>query len=181
MACKVEFPMFSEDMIKSFGDIASLFEDAAARQQLGQNKTSGQEASGQKTPENFLGDLMKQFLTPVAPNMPDDSVIKSKDKFNLAIDVTGYQPEELKVKVADGFITVSGNRESASSDGNESESYQFSRRVKLPENVDIDLISSSMSLDKKTLNISAPLVIARTQEQVVPVEVKKTDNTMALD
>ncbi|KAI1293624.1 Alpha-crystallin B chain [Halotydeus destructor] len=182
MSCKVDCPMFTDDMIKSMGGFGSLFEDAAAWQQLGQQRSCprGRHFGPRRTHVQwpgfgrnhgqFLENLVGQFFEAM-----EVDETKGKDTFNLTVDVAGYLPEELKVTVADGFITVSGNREKSSEDNAESESFQFSRRVKLPENVNVEAISSTMSKDKTTLTISAPLLVKQGPEQVVPIEVKKPE------
>ncbi|KAI1293625.1 Alpha-crystallin B chain [Halotydeus destructor] len=184
MACKVDYSMFTDDMIKSMGGFGSLFEDAAAWQQLGQQRSCprGRHFGSRRTHAQwpgfgrnhgqFLENLVGQFFEAM-----EVDETKGKDTFNLTVDVAGYRPEELKVTVADGFITVSGIREKSSEDSTESESYQFSRRIKLPENVNIEAISSTMSKDKTTLTISAPLLVKQGPEQVVPIEVKKPEQS----
>jgi len=77
------------------------------------------------------------------------------DKYQIAIDVAGYSPSDISVKaVGDGELMVEGKRVGTSGGGAGVTSC-FSKRVKLPGQVELDRVSSSLSA-KGVLTISAP-------------------------
>lgn len=77
-----------------------------------------------------------------------------KDAVRINLDVKQFKPDELSVKVVDGFVVVEGNHEERQ-DEHGFISRSFSRRYKLPEGVDQDTVSSSLSSDG-VLIVTAP-------------------------
>ncbi|KAK3927540.1 Protein lethal(2)essential for life [Frankliniella fusca] len=77
-----------------------------------------------------------------------------KDAMRINLDVKQFKPEELAVKVVDGFVVVEGNHEERQ-DEHGFISRSFSRRYKLPEGVDPDSVISSLSSDG-VLMVTAP-------------------------
>ena len=77
-----------------------------------------------------------------------------KDAIKINLDVKQFKPEELNVKVVDGYVVVEGKHEERQ-DEHGFISRQFSRRYKLPDNVDPATVSSSLSSDG-VLMVSAP-------------------------
>lgn len=83
------------------------------------------------------------------------STIKSdKNGLQINLDVQQFKPEELKVSVADGYIVINGNHEERS-DEHGFVSRQFTRRYKIPDNVDEAALASSLSSDG-VLTLKAP-------------------------
>lgn len=95
---------------------------------------------------------------------------QQKDKFEVTIDVTGYKPEELSVKVADGVLQVNANQEQQSEDGSYS-LQSFCKKYKLPANSNLSEIKSSMIDDMKTLRVVVPLKVQRPKQQDIPIEI----------
>ncbi|KAF3429016.1 hypothetical protein E2986_10393 [Frieseomelitta varia] len=83
------------------------------------------------------------------------STVKAdKDKFQVILDVQQFKPEEINVKIVDKFVVVEGKHEEKQ-DEHGWISRQFSRRYMIPEQCDIDQVTSSLSSDG-VLNIIAP-------------------------
>lgn len=70
------------------------------------------------------------------------------------LDVQQFKPEEINVKVVDDYLVVEGKHEEKQ-DKHGYISRQFTRRYKLPENVNLEAIQSSLSSDG-ILSIAAP-------------------------
>jgi len=82
------------------------------------------------------------------------SVQNDSKNFKVNLDVQQFKPEEVSVKVADGYVVVDGKHEERS-DEHGYISRQFTRRYKVPDNVDPNAITSSLSSDG-VLSIGAP-------------------------
>ena len=83
------------------------------------------------------------------------STVKAdKDKFQVILDVQQFKPEEINVKIVDKCVIVEGKHEEKQ-DEHGWISRQFTRRYMIPEQCDIDQITSSLSSDG-VLNIIAP-------------------------
>jgi len=75
------------------------------------------------------------------------STVKAdKDQFQVVLDVQQFAPEEINVKVVDKTVVVEGKHEEKR-DEHGFVSRQFSRRYIIPEQCDIDQVSSKLSSD----------------------------------
>nr|XP_003701666.1 PREDICTED: protein lethal(2)essential for life-like [Megachile rotundata] len=75
------------------------------------------------------------------------STVKAdKDKFRVDLDVQQFSPDEINVKVVDHFVIVEGKHEEKQ-DAHGWISRQFTRKYMIPEQCDIDLVSSKLSSD----------------------------------
>uniref|UniRef100_A0A1B6FS92 SHSP domain-containing protein n=1 Tax=Cuerna arida TaxID=1464854 RepID=A0A1B6FS92_9HEMI len=96
------------------------------------------------------------------------SLVSDKDGFKVSLDVQQFKPEELSVKVVDDYICIEGKHEERS-DEHGFVSRQFTRRYKLPENVDIAALKSSLSSDG-VLQLHAPRkAIEGNKERAIPI------------
>lgn len=86
------------------------------------------------------------------------SLLSDKKGFKINLDVQQFKPEELKVAVSDGYIVVDGKHEERS-DEHGYISRQFTRRYKIPENVDEKALLSNLSSDG-VLSIKAPYKVS---------------------
>jgi len=106
-------------------------------------------------PSMFNSDFAKQmdlFQT------KDSEVIRVKDdddKFEVSLDTSQYRPDELRVNVQDGVISVEGKHEENSEDGRKMVSKQFSRKYSLPAGSKSENVVSNLSSDG-VLVVSAP-------------------------
>lgn len=98
----------------------------------------------------------------------------SDKSFDVSLNITGYDPEELSVNVdAGGNLAVEADHEETTGDGHYSKRH-FMRRYKLPPNVNVDEITSSLGNYGRTLRINAPLkTVEQPKEQNIPIQVKK--------
>jgi len=106
-------------------------------------------------------------------------ISEDKDALRISLDVKQFKPEELSVKVADGFVVVEGKHEERR-DEHGFISRHFSRRYQLPDAVDPDAVQSSLSSDG-VLMVSAPkkalpapdnqrtVPITQTQQPAIPI------------
>ncbi|XP_049938376.1 alpha-crystallin A chain-like isoform X2 [Schistocerca serialis cubense] len=94
---------------------------------------------------------------------------KWKGGFEVNLDVQHFKPDEVSVKIRDDFIVIEGNHEERQ-DQHGFISRQFTRRYKLPENTDIDAVTSKLSSDG-VLTIKAPkkAPLKDSTERVVPI------------
>lgn len=83
------------------------------------------------------------------------STVKAdKDKFQVVLDVQQFKPDEISVKVVDKFVVVEGKHEEKQ-DEHGWISRQFTRRYLIPEQCNVDEVTSSLSSDG-VLSITAP-------------------------
>lgn len=106
----------------------------------------------------LLSPVRSGYLRPWRNLASGDSGVSSiqsdKNEFRVNLDVQQFKPDELKVKVADGFIVVEGKHEERS-DQHGFISRQFTRRYKIPEDVDENALASNLSSDG-VLTLKAP-------------------------
>ncbi|KOC70256.1 Protein lethal(2)essential for life [Habropoda laboriosa] len=83
------------------------------------------------------------------------STVKAdKDKFQVILDVQQFKPDEINVKVADRCVIVEAKHEEKQ-DEHGWISRQFTRKYIIPEQCDIDQVTSTLSSDGM-LSITAP-------------------------
>merc|ERR1712226_158320 len=68
-------------------------------------------------------------------------------KMEISLDTTGYKPDELKVQVRDGELSVEGKHEEKSEAGHVMVSRQFSKRYGLPQGAKREAVMSNLSQD----------------------------------
>ncbi|XP_065442423.1 heat shock protein 30C-like [Chrysemys picta bellii] len=102
------------------------------------------------------------------------SQAQGKDKFQLSMDVSGFSPAELRVRVDGRKLTVTGKQEkkTASEAGVCSHEYREIRReTLLPEDVNGEAVLCSLSQDGQ-LCIEAPhLALPAAEGRAVPISV----------
>ncbi|KAK9498835.1 hypothetical protein O3M35_003391 [Rhynocoris fuscipes] len=113
----------------------------------------------QRARESLLSvPLRSRYFRPWRSLSVEDSgvpAIHSDPKeFRVNLDVQQFKPEELNVRIADGFIVVNGKHEERT-DQHGFVSRQFTRRYKIPEEVDPNAFVSNLSSDG-VLSIMAP-------------------------
>ena len=83
------------------------------------------------------------------------SIVKAdKDKFQVNLDVQQFKPDEINVKVVDKYVVVEGKHEEKQ-DEHGWISRQFTRKYLIPEQCNIEQVSSNLSSDG-VLTITAP-------------------------
>merc|ERR1712088_1098353 len=68
-------------------------------------------------------------------------------RMEISLDTTGYKPDELKVQVRDGELSVEGKHEEKSEAGHVMVSRQFSKRYGLPQGAKREAVMSNLSQD----------------------------------
>jgi len=101
-------------------------------------------------------DRMKCMDSGVVPHRSGD--------FEVAVDVKGFSPEELKIDYRNGYLTMKGEHTEESPDGTKYISRSFHRQYMVPKNVDDEKMKSLLSRDGNVLRIHAP---AKTVQQAV--------------
>ncbi|GIX76877.1 hypothetical protein CDAR_387221 [Caerostris darwini] len=99
--------------------------------------------------------------------------VTTKDnKFQVQLDTSNYQPDEINVKVVNDRLAISAKHE-AKSDG-VYEYHEMTRSFDLPEGVDPESVTSRLTINGQ-LTIEAPMKPANesSTERVIPVQVSK--------
>ncbi|XP_034938258.1 protein lethal(2)essential for life-like [Chelonus insularis] len=83
----------------------------------------------------------------IRKNQGGASTVKAdKNQFQVSLDVQQFAPEEINVKVVDRSVVIEGKHEEKQ-DEHGFISRQFTRRYLIPEQCDIDQVSSKLSSD----------------------------------
>jgi len=80
----------------------------------------------------------------------DNEVIRVKEdekKMEVSLDTSQYRPDELKVSVDKGVVTVEGKHEEKAEDGSKMVSRMFSRKYTLPADARAEDVVSNLSSD----------------------------------
>merc|ERR1711983_670255 len=80
----------------------------------------------------------------------DNEVVRVKEdetKMEASLDTSQYRPDELKVMVSDGVLTVEGKHEEKAEDGSKMVSRMFSRKYTLPADAKSEEVASNLSSD----------------------------------
>ncbi|KAI5645069.1 hsp20/alpha crystallin family domain-containing protein [Phthorimaea operculella] len=112
----------------------------------------------------------------IMPFMSGDNLLRARDgslglktdknNFQINLDVHHFAPEEVSVKIVDGFVVVEGKHEEKR-DEHGWVCRQFTRRYALPEGCVAESVQSRLSSDG-VLTVVAPLV-SNANERVVPI------------
>ncbi|GIL61951.1 hypothetical protein Vafri_16309 [Volvox africanus] len=112
---------------------------------------------------NWPMDIFRPVMGTTAgtASMPMD-IIETPTAYELHADTPGMTPEDVKVELHEGVLTVSGNRKVAREDKDaqgkvwrsERSAYSFARSFTLPENVNADNICAT--IDKGVLKVCVP-------------------------
>lgn len=95
---------------------------------------------------------------------------QASDDFKVSMDVKLFKPEEVSVKVKDRQIIVEGKHEERQ-DEIGFVSSQFSRRFIVPEEFDLDTVSTCLSAEGKlTIKAEKPKPAVESSERVIPIQ-----------
>ena len=109
----------------------------------------------------------------VADWVPAVDLREEEDRFLLHVDVPGVNPEDIDIAVEGGVLTLSGHRESSSTDEKkgfrrvERVSGRFLRRFTLPDGVDPEAVAARS--ENGVLEISVPKA-ARAQRKRIEIK-----------
>ncbi|KAF7666290.1 hypothetical protein LDENG_00114170 [Lucifuga dentata] len=98
-----------------------------------------------------------------------------QDSWKINLDINHFSPEEITITTKEGYLQISGNHEERQ-DEHGLISRCFTRKYKLPQGVDLQHISSSLSVDG-ILSVEAPVPGTTTSdpanEIVIPVQIRQ--------
>ncbi|XP_061589364.1 heat shock protein beta-1-like [Cololabis saira] len=124
-------------------------------------------------------------LHPGAPDQKNQKQLTSgvseiqtgQNSWKINLDVNHFSPDEITIKTKDGFLQIAGNHEERQ-DEHGSVARCFTRKYKLPQGVDLQHISSSLSGDG-VLSVEAPVpgtsISSPGNEIVVPVQTQESE------
>lgn len=125
-------------------------------------------------PENMTSAMSQQNFSMFKSNEYDTNLIKDEieelkkkmgvtgriiprpDAFEVDMDISGYEPEEVNVTVKGNILTISGSHEVRGADGFTYSSRNFSRTYTIPEDIIKERIRSIILADGHTMKIEAP-------------------------
>ncbi|CAK1595468.1 unnamed protein product [Parnassius mnemosyne] len=123
------------------------------------------------TPEDVLsarsGPLFPTFKWWWPENL-ESSIKTNKDKWQVNIDVHHFAPDEISVKMSDGFIVVEGKHDEKR-DEHGFISRQFVRRFKIPDDVNPEAVESRLSSDGVLSVLALMKANSQKGERIVPV------------
>ncbi|TRY74315.1 hypothetical protein DNTS_002950 [Danionella cerebrum] len=79
---------------------------------------------------------------------------REEQNWKICLDVRLFSPEEISIKTKDGYLEITGNHEERQ-DNHRFVSRSFTRKYKLPANLNLNQISPKLSADGR-LSIEAP-------------------------
>ena len=91
-------------------------------------------------------------------------------KFQLAFDMRGFEPEEVKIKTQNGTLTISAKKEKKAD--NSYSLHEFSQSYSLPEGLKTDDLKSTYS-ESGVLSIEAPLPKVEPKDRQIQIEHSK--------
>jgi HSP20 family protein len=117
-------------------------------------------------------DHLFEDLTPGSSRTwtPAIDVVRNGDKLTIHADVPGIKPEEVKLEVEDGVLTISGEHEETSKDEKEhfvrrERRYgAFSRSMTLPKGVDAKKITATTH--DGIVEVTVPLPVEAQKDKV---------------
>ncbi|XP_037747816.1 heat shock protein 30C-like [Chelonia mydas] len=97
-----------------------------------------------------------------------------KEKYQLSLDVSGFSPAELMVRLAGRKLTVTGKQEKKTESGAGVRSHEYReirRETLLPEAVDVQALLCSLSQDGQLCIEAPPLALPAAEGRAVPISV----------
>lgn len=107
------------------------------------------------------------------------TLLANRDKFHADLDVQQFAPDEINVKVVDRFVIVEASHEERE-DEHGWISRQFTRKYIIPEQCDIDQVSSKLSSDG-ILSIIVPRKQKLTSDSGRVINIERTGKPSVCD
>ena len=85
-------------------------------------------------------------------------VAESAHAFEVSLDVTGFQTEDLTVLLQENQVIVTGLHQEISLDGTRRMEHTFERKYTMPDHIDREKVKSSVTADGRVLKIVAPFL-----------------------
>ena len=136
---------------------------------IGNDKSTQVTSAKEFEPRNknlWSKDLSKLFISKGSDVI---SVLDDNDRFEISFNTSEYRPDELRVNVGEGILSVEGKHEEKFSDGRRRMFKKFSWKYNLPETIDPEKIISNLSHDG-VLVITAPkMQCVKLEPKIVPI------------
>lgn len=91
-------------------------------------------------------------------------VAESAHAFEVSLDVTGFQPEDLTVILQENQMTITGRHQDKSVDGTKQVERAFERKYIIPDDIERDRVKSNVTADGTVLKIVVPRLVAKSLE-----------------
>ncbi|XP_046577152.1 uncharacterized protein LOC124285048 [Haliotis rubra] len=149
-------------------DIARL-EEQTAGESAPREPTTDRNTDEDEEVERLMSDGdedAESILIKADENLP---VTSSSQDFEIRFDLSNYKPEDIRVVVRNGDVTVEAERESKCDGYSETETLR--RRIRLPDKVDQSMLTSVLNAEGE-MTIQAPFLsqtISGKEGQTVPV------------
>lgn len=114
---------------------------------------------------------LRSRTAPIVPSLERglSEVATDTEKFTVNLDISHFQPEEVKVKVVDNNLIIEGKHEEKM-DQHGFVSRSFTRRYVLPKDVDMAALTSQLNTNGM-LHIEAPrTVVEKPGERSIPIQ-----------
>ncbi|KAG5840428.1 hypothetical protein ANANG_G00188710 [Anguilla anguilla] len=108
------------------------------------------------------------------PKLPGgvSEILTGQDRWQVNLDVNHFSPEEISIKTKEGYLEITGKHEEREDEHGFVSRY-FTRKYKLPAEIDLQHVSSSLSGDG-VLSVEGPLpASSHTAEIVIPIQVEE--------
>eukprot|EP00798_Chlamydomonas_sp_ICE-L_P023820 gene23820-9384_t len=116
--------------------------------------------------QSFSGENFSAEFFSATPKVQVFDVVEHEDKIRLVAEAPGMRPDEVRIELLGGVLTVSGSHEEAryvedrGLDGrcilprSEHTSYQFSCAFRLPDTINPDGITAGLDMGELTINLA---------------------------
>jgi HSP20 family molecular chaperone IbpA len=118
---------------------------------------------------------LKRFHPVAEDASSEDTSWLKKWRFEMEMDIEGFNPEELNVKLVDDCLVIEGKQEKKDPSGYISR--QLLRKCTIPEGVKVDELTCKVNC-KGRMVLSAPRLVDKAQprERVIPITLVKPQN-----
>lgn len=104
--------------------------------------------------DDFFGRGLIDFIgADLTVNQPSVNIIEENDKFKIEVAAPGLERNDFSLKLENGFLTISAQKEESKEDKDEKEGRKYTRRefnysyfsrsFQMPESADVNKISAS--------------------------------------
>ena len=157
MACMSNNIMLEDSSSKTMADSSSSSSKTVAESSNTENRGLDRQNSLAKYENGWM--FPRRWMLPsLSSGFKDLDLFKEKDsevirvkedekKMEVSLDTAQYRPDELKISVAGGSITVEGKHEEKAEDGTRMVSRQFVRKYSLPQGAKPTDVVSNLSSD----------------------------------
>ena len=122
-----------------------------------------------RQPTMTLDKMRKQFFSSLESDVKEDS-----RHWNLCMDVTGFKPEEITIKMTNRDLHLEGKHETNSEDGKHHKLMSFKRHYLLPETINLETLKSKLTPDGVlVVTATKTMAIDAKGETLIPIEFTK--------